>query len=314
MKTGNKGKEKTLSSSPGRSSKFFSQVKTSPDSVNSSREVQDCDLPIIKTDRSRIKNIRAINQFYRYLYILDCLINGKLFFVSSKKKESNTNSVIKIKNVNKTFYQGEFAFPVLNDISFEIAEKKLVTLMGPSGSGKSTLLNILSAIESADSGEVNVFGHQLFGADEKELTIYRRKTIGIVFQFFHLFPYLSATENVALPLYLSGTAKNIAVSKAKEALFHVGLKHRLEFTPKEMSGGEKQRVSIARALVHKPKLILADEPTGNLDSKSSEIIMKLFHQCVHELGISVFLVTHNEQIGESGDINLRMLDGKIQKK
>ncbi|TGK78827.1 ABC transporter ATP-binding protein [Leptospira montravelensis] len=232
----------------------------------------------------------------------------------SEKKESTTNSAIKIKNVNKTFYQGEIAFPVLNDISFDIAEKKLVTLMGPSGSGKSTLLNILSAIESADSGEVNVFGNQLFGANEKELTIYRRKTIGIVFQFFHLFSYLSATENVALPLYLSGTSKSVAVSKAKEALSLVGLKHRLEFTPKEMSGGEKQRVSIARAMVHQPKLILADEPTGNLDSKSSELIMKLFNQCVHELGISVFLVTHNEQIGESGDINLRMLDGKLQKK
>ncbi len=267
-----------------------------------------------KTDMSRMKNIRAINQFYLNLDVLDCLIYGKLFFVSNEKKESVSKSVIQVQHINKTFHQGEITFPVLNDISFEIAEKQLVTLMGPSGSGKSTLLNILSAIESADSGQINVFGHRLSGASEKELTIYRRKTIGIVFQFFHLFPYLSAMENVSLPLYLSGISKSIAQSKAKEALSLVGLNHRLEFTPKEMSGGEKQRVSIARAIVHQPKLILADEPTGNLDSGSSEMIMNLFKRCVSDLDISVFLVTHNEQIGESGDINLRMLDGKIQTK
>lgn len=258
-----------------------------------------------------MKNIRAINPFYLNLDILDCLIYGKLFFVSNEKKESVSKSVIQIQHVNKTFYQGEVAFPILNDVSFEIAEKKLVTLMGPSGSGKSTLLNILSAIESADSGQINVFGNKLFGANEKELTIYRRKTIGIVFQFFHLFPYLSAIDNVSLPLYLSGISKSVAEAKAKDALSLVGLSHRIDFTPKEMSGGEKQRVSIARAIVHQPKLILADEPTGNLDSGSSEMVIKLFNRCVKELDISVFLVTHNEQIGESGDINLRMLDGKI---
>lgn len=261
-----------------------------------------------------MKNIRANNQFYLNLDILDCLIYGKLFFVSNEKKESVIKTAIQIKNVNKSFRQGETTFPVLNDISFEIAEKKLVTLMGPSGSGKSTLLNLLSAIESADSGQINVFGNQLNGATEKDLTIFRRKTIGIVFQFFHLFPYLSAIENVSLPLYLSGTKKKIAESKAKEVLSLVGLDHRKEFTPKEMSGGEKQRVSIARAIVHQPKLILADEPTGNLDSHSSEMIMQLFSRCVKDLGISVFLVTHNEQIGQSGDINLRMLDGKIKSK
>lgn len=261
-----------------------------------------------------MKNIRANNQFYLNLDILDCLIYGKLFFVSNEKKESVIKTAIQIKNVNKSFRQGETTFPVLNDISFEIAEKKLVTLMGPSGSGKSTLLNLLSAIESADSGQINVFGNQLNGATEKDLTIFRRKTIGIVFQFFHLFPYLSAIENVSLPLYLSGTKKKIAESKAKEVLSLVGLDHRKEFTPKEMSGGEKQRVSIARAIVHQPKLILADEPTGNLDSHSSEMIMQLFSRCVKDLGIYVFLVTHNEQIGQSGDINLRMLDGKIKSK
>lgn len=261
-----------------------------------------------------MKNIRATNQLYLNLDILDCLVNGKLFLMITEKKESSKKTVIKLEHVNKSFYQDEIVFPILNDISFEIPEKKLITLMGPSGSGKSTLLNILSAIESADSGKVEVFGNQLSQSTEEELTNYRRKTIGIVFQFFHLFPYLSAIDNVALPLYLSGISKSIATTKAKEALSLVDLGHRKEFTPKEMSGGEKQRVSIARAIVHQPKLILADEPTGNLDSNSSEMIMKLFASCVKDLGISVFLVTHNEQIGLSGDINLHMLDGKIKTK
>ncbi|WP_425270062.1 ABC transporter ATP-binding protein [Leptospira noumeaensis] len=234
--------------------------------------------------------------------------------MNTQKKELYSIPVIKMEHVNKTYNQGELTFPILNDISLEIAEKKLVTLMGPSGSGKSTLLNILSAIETADSGKIEVFGNQLSLATEKELTNYRRKTIGIVFQFFHLFPYLSALDNVALPLHLSGIPKSVAKKKANEVLSLVGLGHRKEFSPKEMSGGEKQRVSIARALVHEPKLILADEPTGNLDSLTSELIMKLFETCVKDLGISVFLVTHNEQIGESGDINLHLLDGKIQTK
>ncbi|TGK95209.1 ABC transporter ATP-binding protein [Leptospira brenneri] len=234
--------------------------------------------------------------------------------MDDQKKESFLNFAVKMEHINKTFEQGDLIFPVLNDISLEITEKKLVTLMGPSGSGKSTLLNILSAIETADSGTVEVFGNRLSEATEKELTIYRRKTIGIVFQFFHLFPYLSALENVTLPLYLSGTPKAIAKTKAMDALSLVGLSHRQNFSPKEMSGGENQRVSIARAIVHQPKLLLADEPTGNLDSVSSEKIMRLFETCVKELNITVFLVTHNEQIGQSGDINLHLLDGKIQTK
>ncbi|TGL87237.1 ABC transporter ATP-binding protein [Leptospira congkakensis] len=234
--------------------------------------------------------------------------------MDEQKKESTTKIAIKMEHVDKTFRQGELTFPILKDISLEIAEKKLVTLMGPSGSGKSTLLNILSAIETADSGKIEVFGNQLSETTEQELTNYRRKTIGIVFQFFHLFPYLSALDNVALPLHLSGLTNSAAKKKAKETLSLVGLSHRQEFTPKEMSGGEKQRVSIARAIVHQPKLVFADEPTGNLDSSSSEMIMKLFETCVKELDISVFLVTHNEQIGQSGNINLHLLDGKIQSK
>jgi len=181
--------------------------------------------------------------------------------------------------------------------------------MGPSGSGKSTLLNILSAIESADAGEISVFGEMLSKKDESQLTFYRRKTIGIVFQFFHLLPYLSALDNVTLPLLLQGMSRSEAKKLGREALEMVHLSHRIDFSPKELSGGEKQRVSIARALVHRPKLLLADEPTGNLDSESSELVVTLFQNCVKNLGLTVFLVTHNSEIGRIGDTRISMLDG-----
>ncbi|MCZ8157386.1 MAG: ABC transporter ATP-binding protein [Leptospira sp.] len=222
---------------------------------------------------------------------------------------NQTQQSIEIRGIKKSYSQGEFSVPVLKGFDLSIPEGQLVTMMGPSGSGKSTLLNILSAIESIDAGDVFVFGDNLAGKTEKALTEYRRKTIGIVFQFFHLLPYLSAIENVILPLYLQGYSKKEAKKLGAEALSLVHLSHRLNFTPKELSGGEKQRVAIARALVHKPKLILADEPTGNLDSESSDQIVKLFQSCVKDLGITIFLVTHNTDIGNLGDSRISMLDG-----
>lgn len=238
----------------------------------------------------------------------------EVFFVDQLKKHTQTKFAIDVKNLRKTFFQGKLSVPILQGLSFQIPEKQMVTLMGPSGSGKSTLLNILSTVERPSEGSVKIFGQELVGATEETFTEYRRNQIGIVFQFFHLFPYLTAKENVSLPLLLSGKTKKFAEAKATEFLDLVGLSHRNHFTPKEMSGGEKQRVSIARAMVHEPKLIFADEPTGNLDSKSSDKIMELFKICSSKLGITVFLVTHNEEIGKSGDINYRMLDGLIIKK
>ncbi|TGN14382.1 ABC transporter ATP-binding protein [Leptospira ilyithenensis] len=223
-----------------------------------------------------------------------------------------TASYIQISGLSKSYRQGEEKVPVLRDLNLNIPGNELVTLMGPSGSGKSTLLNILSAIESADSGQITVFGEELTGKTENQLTLYRRTTIGIVFQFFHLLPYLSATDNVALPLFLSGMGKKKAKKEAEAILDLVGLNHRLKFSPKELSGGEKQRVAIARAIVHKPKLVLADEPTGNLDSKSSLQIMELFHKCVQELGLSLFMVTHNPEMGKMGNTQIEMLDGKTK--
>jgi ABC-type lipoprotein export system ATPase subunit len=219
-------------------------------------------------------------------------------------------TAILIKNIQKTYNQGESSVEVLKGFDLEIQRNQLVTMMGPSGSGKSTLLNILSAIERADSGQITVFGESLMEKNESQLTIYRRETIGIVFQFFHLLPYLSALENVMLPLFLNGVSKPEAKKRGEMALEMVHLSHRMSFSPKELSGGEKQRVSIARALVHNPKLLLADEPTGNLDSESSEQIVTLFQNCVKDLGISVFLVTHNPEIGNLGQTRISMLDGR----
>ncbi|BDA79581.1 lipoprotein ABC transporter ATP-binding protein LolD [Leptospira kobayashii] len=224
---------------------------------------------------------------------------------------SSTN-YIQISGLSKSYRQGEENIPVLEDLNLVIPGNELVTLMGPSGSGKSTLLNILSAIESADSGQISVFGEELIGKTEDQLTLYRRTTIGIVFQFFHLLPYLSATDNVALPLFLNGMSKKRAKKEAESVLDLVGLGNRLKFSPKELSGGEKQRVAIARAIVHKPKLVLADEPTGNLDSKSSLQIMELFHKCVKDLGLSLFMVTHNPEMGKMGNTQIEMLDGKTK--
>ncbi len=216
---------------------------------------------------------------------------------------------IQIRNIFKTYSQGNVGISVLKGFDLEIPGNQLITMMGPSGSGKSTLLNILSAIETADSGEIDIFGERLNEKNEDQLTLYRRKTIGIVFQFFHLLPYLSALDNVILPLFLQGVSKRSARKLGLAALEMVNLEDRVGFTPKELSGGEKQRVAIARALVHKPKLLLADEPTGNLDSESSDQIVSLFQRCVKDLGLTVFLVTHNQEIGNLGETRISMLDG-----
>lgn len=183
--------------------------------------------------------------------------------------------------------------------------------MGPSGSGKSTLLNILASIDQADSGTVSVFGKDLTAASSKEVHEYRRKTVGIIFQFFNLLPYLTAWENVALPLFIQGIPKSHAEKLSLDALGLVGLSERRSHKPKELSGGEQQRVAIARAIVHEPKLILADEPTGNLDTKNSEKITEILWNLKKERNLSLLVVTHNPEIGALGEIQIQMRDGTI---
>ncbi|MFB5650003.1 ABC transporter ATP-binding protein [Leptospira wolffii] len=219
------------------------------------------------------------------------------------------NKII-IRNLTKTYKTGKQSVSVLKGIDLDVADTFL-TLMGPSGSGKSTFLNILSGIDQADSGEVWVGGRNIAEFSEEELTEYRRRDTGIIFQFFHLLPYLSAMENVALPLYISGMGKKVARELAQNALEKVDLSHRLRHKPDELSGGEQQRVAIARAIAKSPRIILADEPTGNLDTYHAAKILELLLSLQEKEKFSLFVVTHDGGIGEKGKIRLKMKDGLI---
>ncbi|AXR60860.1 ABC transporter ATP-binding protein [Leptospira mayottensis] len=216
---------------------------------------------------------------------------------------------IRISNLRKSYQSGKLQTEVLKGLELDIPSSSVITLMGPSGSGKSTFLNILSGIDKPDSGEVFVNGKSLHLMNEKELTKYRREETGIVFQFFHLLPYLNALENVAVPLYISGIGKMQARNTAEEALEKVGLSSRKFHKPDELSGGEQQRVAIARALCKQPSLILADEPTGNLDTKNAENVIQLLIDLQRQYGFTLFIVTHDQKLGSLGEFRLKMMDG-----
>ncbi|WP_061248873.1 ABC transporter ATP-binding protein [Leptospira alstonii] len=216
---------------------------------------------------------------------------------------------IRVSNLHKSYQSGKLQTEVLKGLELDIPSSSIVTLMGPSGSGKSTFLNILSGIDVPDSGEVFVNGKSLHTMNEKELTEYRREETGIIFQFFHLLPYLNALENVAVPLYISGIGKKQAQNAAEEALEKVGLSTRKFHKPDELSGGEQQRVAIARALCKRPSLILADEPTGNLDTKNAENVIRLLSDLQKQYGFTLFIVTHDQKLGSLGEFRLKMADG-----
>jgi lipoprotein-releasing system ATP-binding protein len=219
---------------------------------------------------------------------------------------------IKLRGLEKTYGEGSSSIHVLKGITLDIPHNQFVTLMGPSGSGKSTLLHILAGIDRPDKGDVELFGHSLASMDETALTIYRRNIIGIIFQFFNLLPYLSALENVSLPLYLAGKGKKESHEKAIDALESVGLQDRINHRPSELSGGEQQRVAIARSLSNSPSLILADEPTGNLDSANAKIVLELLMKLQKDKKITIFMVTHDILIGSMGTLRIKMKDGNLE--
>ncbi|ALO24915.1 ABC transporter ATP-binding protein [Leptospira borgpetersenii] len=219
---------------------------------------------------------------------------------------------IRISNLRKSYQNGKLQTEVLKGLELDIPSSSVITLMGPSGSGKSTFLNILSGIDKPDFGEVFVNGKSLHLMNEKELTKYRREETGIVFQFFHLLSYLNALENVAVPLYISGISKTQARNAAEEALEKVGLSSRKFHKPDELSGGEQQRVAIARALCKRPSLILADEPTGNLDTKNAENVIQLLIDLQKQHGFTLFIVTHDQKLGSLGEFRLKMTDGTLE--
>jgi len=220
-------------------------------------------------------------------------------------------SLVQVINLMKVYGKGDTAVTALNGINLSVNAGEFVAIMGPSGCGKSTLLHLLGGLDSATSGRVVIDGADLSTLNDQKLTELRRRKIGFVFQFFNLIPVLTATENAALPLTLDGVKPAAAKAKATEWLNKVGLGPRLTHRPDQLSGGQQQRVAVARALVSEPSLILADEPTGNLDSRASEEIANLLRQVSNEWGRAVVMVTHDPRIAAYADRIVFLKDGAI---
>lgn len=216
-------------------------------------------------------------------------------------------AVIKALNIHKSF--GELH--VLKGIDISIAQGEIVAIIGKSGAGKSTLLHIMGTLETADSGELFIQGKAIAGMSNKALSAIRNQSIGFVFQFHHLLQEFTALENVCIPGWMKGTPRPKVVKRAKELLDYLGISERLEHKPAEMSGGEQQRVAVARALINNPAVILADEPTGNLDSESSGEIHKLILKLREDFGQSFVIVTHNNDLASLCDRKFAMQDGRI---
>jgi putative ABC transport system ATP-binding protein len=219
--------------------------------------------------------------------------------------------LISIENLRKTYIMGDNEVKALQSASLNIYKNEYVALMGPSGSGKSTLMNLLGCLDSPTSGVYSLNGNNVANMVDEELAIVRNKEIGFVFQTFNLLPRLSALENVALPLVYAGVPIKTRLNRAKDMLAAVGLKDRMDHKPNELSGGQRQRVAVARALVNNPSIILADEPTGNLDSKTSYEIMQLFEE-IHKLGNTIILVTHEPDIAAHAHRIVKLKDGYIE--
>lgn len=219
--------------------------------------------------------------------------------------------VIKIRNITRDFILGQEIVHVLKGIDLDVERGEYVALMGPSGSGKSTLMNLLGCLDTPTSGTYELNGADVSNMSDDELAEIRNKEIGFVFQTFNLLPRTTALENVALPMIYAGASKSERKIRAEEVLTNVGLADRMDHKPNQLSGGQRQRVAVGRALVNKPSIILADEPTGNLDSKTSEEIMKLFKE-IHLAGNTVIVVTHEEDVAERADRIIRLRDGIIE--
>lgn len=222
-----------------------------------------------------------------------------------------SETVIKMKNVSRTYQMGEEEVHALRGISFEVQQGEFLSIMGPSGSGKSTCMNMIGCLDRPSGGIVEIGGKETAKMTEKELAVLRNKIIGFVFQQYHLLPGMSVLENVMLPLRYQGIERSKRAELAKIALEKVNLLDRINHRPHELSGGQKQRVAIARAMVTKPHIILADEPTGALDSKTGKQVMELFRE-INKSGTTIVIVTHDPGIGESTNRCIRIFDGNIQ--
>ena len=219
--------------------------------------------------------------------------------------------IIEAKNLNKTFKMGDLDIEVLKDINLSIESGEFVSIMGPSGSGKSTLLYLIGGLDKPTSGSVKIKGNELSEMKDKEQSIMRRRDIGFVFQFYNLIPNLSVEENVILPVLLDGKKLKDYRSKLDDILEVVGLADRRTHTPRELSGGQQQRVAIARALVNEPDIILADEPIGNLDTKTGTEVMQLLQRINREKKKTIVQVTHSKEAAEYGNRIINVRDGKV---
>jgi putative ABC transport system ATP-binding protein len=215
---------------------------------------------------------------------------------------SNKPLIVEIKNLSKSYRRGSQILPVLYGLSLDIDEGEFMALMGPSGSGKTTLLNLIAGIDKADSGSIRVGGTEITTLSETELAQWRAHNVGFIFQFYNLIPVLSAYENVELPLLLSGLSKRERRAHVEVALRIVNLADRMEHYPGQLSGGQQQRVAIARAVVTDPAILVADEPTGDLDRQSAEEILELMEQLVHELGKTIIMVTHDPRAANKAHV------------
>ncbi|GAA6183249.1 MULTISPECIES: lipoprotein-releasing ABC transporter ATP-binding protein LolD [Alteromonadaceae] len=215
------------------------------------------------------------------------------------------------KNVSKTYQENDSSVQVLDKVNFQVGKAEQVAILGSSGSGKSTLLHILGALDTPSSGNVLFKGQDIFKFNEKQQADFRNKCLGFVYQFHHLLPEFTALENVAMPLLIGKTKSDLAKHKAEDILKRVGLGHRLDHKPSQMSGGERQRSAIARALVTQPDLVLADEPTGNLDHKTGQSIYHLLNELREQIATSFIVVTHDTELASKLDRTLNITDGKL---
>jgi ABC-type lipoprotein export system ATPase subunit len=217
-------------------------------------------------------------------------------------------TVVELERASRSYRRGDEVVHALEEVSLELAAGEMMALVGPSGSGKSTLLNLVSAVDRPTSGRVEVCGLDLVAASEDDLLGLRRRCIGLVFQAFHLVPHLTVEENVALPIALAGRKEPERVSGLIQ---RVGLDHRRSHYPSELSGGEQQRTAIARALIHRPRIVVADEPTGNLDSHVGGTVLDLLRELQREEGASLLLATHDDQVAGAMDRIVHLHDGRI---
>lgn len=219
--------------------------------------------------------------------------------------------ILRVENISKIYGKGETAVKALNDVSFSVEKGQFVAIIGPSGSGKSTLLHIIGGVDRPTSGKVYVDNTDIFQLDETKLAIFRRRQIGLIYQFYNLIPVLNVRENILLPLLLDG--RKIDSGYLDEILKTLNLKDRLEHLPNQLSGGQQQRVSIGRALINNPALVLADEPTGNLDSKSGSEILSLLKLSNKKYNQTLIVITHDERIAMQADRIISIEDGRICK-